>query len=458
MSDINVNSKIMFKIFIIFCSILLWCSCSSSSENNEEALVTKDPFPSELKNRYIVFFLTNTSVDQADRMNTGKDADSRYTFVEELPQLFGPIQKNSPYKYAFGLPGPMLLTQSVEEMRYQVNKAFDIAEKHNVPVYFQLDDCNNYTTEFGSGVDTKFYKNPDWCEWVSFPNDGEEWGGESNGRLPYFWFNWGAWMHAEAFPSFQSPGFRYFIVNQLKNGVLEPLMERYQKLKDDGKEYLFAGMAIGWETHIPDYSSRNTILNVRSDNLPINTLKGDQMEEWEASSYGYNSLHILEEKEYNSQRLYTVIHDYSELLAKTAFEAGIPKFKIFTHIVGFMSYYTDLQTTFAPPIWTAVNDYSIPGFTLSPVTCKYNLDILKKEIEKIDPDQKYFANAEGYSRGVDGSYYQADEYFRSMFGNGAALVTVFGWGKEPITSKYAVSHSKGSDFVKAAKKWLDMKN
>jgi hypothetical protein len=217
-------------------------------------------------------------------------------------------------------------------------------------------------------------------------------------------------------------------------------------------------MAIGSETHIPDYSTNNSILNVRLDDLPSNKLKGDQMKEWEATEYGFNSLHILGKKQYDRQALYSVIHDYTELLAKTAFESGIPKHKIFTHIVGFMSHYTYLQTTFAPSIWTAVNDFSIPGFTLNPVTCKYNLSTLKAEIKGADASQKYFACAEGYSRGVDGSFYEADEYFKSMFNNGAVLVSVFGWGREPLTSKYAVSHSKNNPFVKAAKKWLDMTN
>jgi hypothetical protein len=91
-------------------------------------------------------------------------------------------------------------------------------------------------------------------------------------------------MHAKAFPCFESPGFRSFVLNQYQNGVLDPLMERYNKLISEGKEYLFAGLAIGWETHIPDYSENNT--NINPDNLPVNSLEGDPMQPWEASEYG----------------------------------------------------------------------------------------------------------------------------------------------------------------------------
>ncbi|SMC87465.1 hypothetical protein [Pedobacter africanus] len=404
--------------------------------------------------RYIVFFLTNTSVDQADSENTGKDANSAYTFVGELPQIFGPVNTDAPYKYAFGLPGPMLLTQSVQQMQYQVNKAFDIAEKYNVPVYFQLDDINNYTTEFGGGAMPKFYNDPSWCEWVSFPSGTETWGGQSNGRLPYYWFNWGAWMHAQAFPNLQSPGFRAFIKSQLENGVLSVLNTRYNQLKANGKGYLFAGMAIGWETHIPDYSADNTLYNVNPSSLPVNVILGDQMQSWEAGKLGFAALHTLGYTAYNKDRLYQVIHDYSEFLAKTAYDTGIPREKIFSHIVGIKSSQPGLSTTFAPPIWTAVNNYSTPGFTLSPVSCPYNLNTLKAEISLADSQQKNFANAEGYSIGVNGSFAQADAYFGDMFGHGASMVAVFGWGREPASSAFAVSHSPASPFVQAAKKWL----
>jgi len=453
----------MFTINLYISFVLLAASvlgCNKNMAENKETIEVKEGqnnggrslTPAE--ERYIVFFLTNTSVDQADSENIGRDANPAYTFVGELPQIFGAITADAPYKYAFGLSGPMLLTQSVQQMQYQVNKAFDIAEKYNVPVYFQLDDINNYTVEFGSDANPKFYENPSWCEWVAFPGAGETWGGQANGRLPYYWFNWGNWMHAKAFPNLQSPGFRAFVKSQLENGVLPVLNTRYNQLKTKGKAYLFAGMAIGWETHIPDYSADNTLYNVNPAALPVNANLGDQMQPWEAGKLGYAALHTLGYTAYDKERLYQVIHDYSELLAKTVYDSGIPREKIFSHIVGIKSAHPNLSTTFAPPIWTAVNDYSIPGFTLSPVSCPYNLNTLKAEINLADAQQANFANVEGYSIGVNGSFAQADAYFGDMFGHGAAMVAVFGWGREPATSDFAVSHSPASPFVQAAKKWL----
>src|SRR5690606_39078086 len=159
-----------------------------------------------------------------------------------------------------------------------------------------------------------------------------------------------------------------------------------------------------------------------------------QMQNWEAGKLGYAALHTLGHNTYDKEKLYEVIHSYSEFLAKTAFDTGIPKDKIFTHIVGIRSSQPNLSTTFAPPIWTAVNDYSTPGFTLSPVSCPYNLSTLVSEIQLADPTKTRFGNVEGYSIGADASFEQADDYFGDMFAHGASIVAVYGWGREPETS------------------------
>lgn len=437
----------------LFLFIWLWVVCLACSKNDTPDIPHKPeqpelPTDDSLPDKYIVFFLTNTSVDQADAINTGKDANTDYTFVGEIPQIFGTLREENEYKFAYGLPGPMLLTQSISEMAYEVNKAFDIAEKNNVPVWFQLDDCTNYTDEFGSGAMPKYYQNPDWCEWIDFPINDETWGGQRFGRLPYFWFNWGTYMHRQAFPCFNSPKFRDFIASQLTEGFIKPLKKRYLDLYSKGKDYLFAGVAVGWETHIPDYSQL-------VDNLPVDALQGDQMPEWEAKPMGFHALYNAGHTTYNRKALYSVIHDYSEFIAKKIHDEGIPRTKIFTHIVGIKSAYPNMESTSSPPIWTAVNDYSIPGFTLSPDACPYNLDVLKAEIKKADKNQDYFGLCEGYSRGIGNTFDDADRYFSSMFGNGALVVNVFGWGRETFDSQYAVSHSETSPFVQAAKKWID---
>ena len=38
---------------------------------------------------------------------------------------------------------------------------------------------------------------------------------------------------------------------------------------------------------------------------------------------------------------------------------------------------------------------------MSPVTCRYDLKVMKEQIAAADPDMRWFANAEGYAAGVN---------------------------------------------------------
>lgn len=230
-------------------------------------------------------------------------------------------------------------------------------------------------------------------------------------------------------------------MHNLKEGFLKPLNERYNKLKKEDKAYLFAGCAVGWETHIPDYSADNRMLNLSVNNLPKDYATGKPMYEWELAQYGYGALHSLgydqakidaeaaekgiSSKQHIKNILYQVIHDYSEMLAKTVYEAGVPRTKIFTHTVSCQTTLNN-ESTFYPPIWTAVNDYSTPGYTMSPVTCKYDLKKMKQQLFEADPNFNEFACAEGYAAGLD-TVAKCDAYFKEMFENGARNVTAFGY-------------------------------
>ncbi len=380
--------------------------------------------------RYIVMVFTNTHYEEVE------------SYAAEMRVLLGENDPSTGRMYAAGYIGPMLLTQSIEQMQREVNMAFDMAEKFNIPVYFQLDDINNYTTLFGSGAEVKYWEDPSMCEWIAFPEEGEEYGGQNAyGELPRFWYNWGSWRVANPVPNFASPAFRELIVNNLKEGFLKPLNERYNQLKKDGKAYLFAGCAVGWETHIPDYTSDNRLLNLSVNNLPRDYSTGVPMHEWELAQYGYGALHSLgydqekldaeaaeqgiTSKQHMKNILFQVIHDYTEMLAKTVYEAGVPRNKIFTHTVSARTTLGN-DCTFYPPIWTAVNDYSTPGYTMSPVTCKYDMNTMKKELYEADPNFNEFACAEGYAAGLD-TVEKCDAYFQEMFSNGARIVTAFGY-------------------------------
>lgn len=392
--------------------------------------------------QYVVFMVTNIHYDKLE------------PYVSEMVSLHGKIDSTSDRMYAFGVVGPMCLTQSIEQMNDEVNTVFALAEKYNVPVFFQMDDCTNYSVEFGDGATiddegNKFYNDPEMCEWIAFPEEGEEWGGQSYGKLPRWHCNWSGVPFATpgGFPCFNSPKYLAWYEKQVTEGFIEPLIANYTRLKEEGKSYLLAGINTGWETQIPDYTDKTYA----------------SLEEFEKAQYGMHALHnlgydarsiydeavtrMLSETEVIRELLYEVIADYIEFTCKMFYDAGIEKSKIFSHIVSVSSYLGGCSTEY-PPTEVCINDYCTPGWTMSPKTCQYNLAQLEKELGENGRNE--YVNAEGYAHYDDVATCTA--YFEESLCGNAKLITVFGY--DQATGTYGYQKSPDFYFVKVVKSWL----
>ncbi|MDY6367950.1 MAG: leucine-rich repeat domain-containing protein, partial [Clostridia bacterium] len=216
--------------------------------------------------QYVVFVVTNVAYFDLE------------SHVARMKQTHGANNPNSNRMYAFGAVGPFILNHTIETMRKQVDHCFELAEKYDIPVYFQMDDCKMYFTYSTGGtnyfgdeencihtgkLDGKqykhFYEDPDMCEWVALPTAGQQWGGQQYGALPRWVMDWGPAENFNhvigGYPCFNSPSYLEWFDNQVKEGFLYPLISNLIRLKQMGKEYLFAGVSTGWETMIPDYSA-----------------------------------------------------------------------------------------------------------------------------------------------------------------------------------------------------------
>ncbi len=438
------------KIFSGFLALVLAFSCMvlpiSATDNIESGIsVASDgtiTATSEDGVQYVVFMVTNIHYDYLE------------SYVSEMVSLHGEIDSSSDRMYAFGVVGPMCLTQSIEQMNDEVNTVFALAEKYNVPVFFQMDDCTNYATHFGDDATiddegNKFYNDPEMCEWIAFPEEGEEWGGQSYGMLPRWHCNWSGTPFATAggFPCFNSPKYLAWYEKQVTEGFIEPLIENYERLKGEGKGYLLAGINTGWETQIPDYTDKTYA----------------SLEEFEKAQYGMHALHnlgydaqsiydeavsrMLSETEVIRELLYEVIADYIEFTCKMFYDAGIEKSKIFSHIVSVSSHLGGCSTEY-PPTDVCINDYCTPGWTMSPKTCQYNLAQLEKELGENGRNE--YVNAEGYAHYDDVDTCTA--YFEESLCGNAKLITVFGYDQADGTYGYA--KDPNFYFVKVVKSWL----
>jgi hypothetical protein len=385
----------------------------------------------------------------------------------EIRDFYGPNDPRSRHAWGFSLFSLMLLKQSEEELSAIVHHAFDLAEQFDVPVFLHLDMLHNPPTgDDFEGPPRPFFEDPMMCEWVGFPGPGEE-----HGPVPRYWCNWGSWFSAPAFPCFTSPDLRELITAQLADGVLAPLHERLARLSERHREDLFAGISIGWETHIPDYTPGQPFVSIDPDDPPVDRFAKPPitMQTWEMGQLGYAALHHLG---YDQDRLereaiergvsvralfielgHEVTHDYTEFLARCVFESGIPRSRIFSHTIAISSV-DPVPSTFSPPIGVAVNPYCTPGFTLDNFgAAVYDLEQLRQEIRLADPDLEHFAVAETYfRRGCTEP--EITGFFDEVFGGGASLVHILAWhsARHPNSPFYVPLTMAGPHLSVA--KWL----
>jgi hypothetical protein len=298
-------------------------------------------------------------------------------------------------------------------------------------------------------------------EWIEFPSDSEH----LPTRIPRTWFNWGSWCSpVSAFPAIGAPAYLEFASQQLFQTIVEPLIHWQIRLNQENRTYLFAGINIGWETHIFDYRDIDPT-HLPNASWPINA-RNVSMQQWEAGTQlGYASLYwqgwnetklIDEAQRRNMTRdalfntlCYAMVHDYLETLARVCIENGIPKDHVFTHIVPMASVNPSWIRPTIPPIWTAVNSYSIPGFTMdNRGAAIYNLTELKRQITAADPLQNNFAVSESYLFN-----YKDEESMRDnlaeAFNNGAQMKSVYG------ALPFADDAPQPIGAINAIRKWLN---
>ncbi len=369
-----------------------------------------------------------------------------------LKKKFGPIDPTAPRMYGYGVQQIRILTRSTPFLAREINRALEAAEQNDIPVWLHLDPLYGWGAdqEFRSedAPSVKFWKHPKMREWREFPAHGE-----MPSYIPRLWFNWGPWCSpVGAFPAIGSPQFVEFSRKQLREGVLTPLVLRLKKWNAEGRDYLFAGINIGWEIYIPNYHQGwlDAPNGVRKEPVLAEqprTIRGLKMDEsLVGSQLGYASLHwrgwteerlreaahkegITRDEKFR-QLCYDSMHDYMQVMAKECFDYGLSREKIYTHIVALASVVE--PDTNMPEIWTSVNPYSTPGFTMdNKGGAKFNFEELKRQLAKAPGSRgTQFGAVETYF-GLNGRNYVTDKVsykkeLDEMFDNGARIQAIFG--------------------------------
>lgn len=442
-----------FPQFRLLCLLpLLLTLCYPSLIHGAESTSTLllEPRP----HRYIIFGLTGIAPEQADQA------------LDEIVRFYGPNRAGSNHLYGFSFFQPMIYRHSPATLERYIDQGFQLALKHDMPFLVQYDMLHNPPT-IGAGEQEiePFYNDPEMCEWSDWPAPGE-----SHGPIPRYWCTWGGWWSYPAFPALGSPKLRQLVTNQLQQGILKPVARWRAELRRQEKEYLFAGIKVGWETQIPDYRPGEVLYKLDPENPPVDVfnpsaapMKPEEMRQLgfnTLTQYGYSKAR-LEQEAAASPVLTTstlahmvlcrAIHDFTEVQAKAAAESGIARDRIFTHGMA-QDTVVPLISTMCPPVWTAVNKYATAGFTLVQASgALYNVPRIKAEIALADPSWPYFASSEFYLYAAP-TLEQMQAYMGEMFDSGALLIHVLAWHAE--NPPYAIPRRMEGPHL-AIKQWLD---
>lgn len=314
-------------------------------------------------------------------------------FIQSVVKAIG-ITGDARHKLGFAV-GPLCFDMSDEETCEFIHDAFAVSRENDVAVAFHIDDSIMW------GERKELLSNPDNIEtadWKQIPSTGRrcDWGPKPTKFTPQMCFN---------SPAIQAA------VKARASLIGAEVKKELDALKIAGKEHLFAGIIAGWETQMGrDFDTDRAL--------------------------GYRALHnrgFSENKPPQDPDLerVSVVKEFMELWANSLHAPGIPREKIFCHIV-FTSQGLDpknLKTgggSKFSPAEVAFSSAYRPGFSTYPEGETFKA-IYAALAEHGSPG---WISGEGVNVSPAGMPGEAnmETYLARMFNHGAVMTNIFSWG------------------------------
>jgi hypothetical protein len=367
--------------------VLLACACADGGEQTSWAPLVNDKAPAPSRElKYLIFW--------SDPENAGELAERIGVKGDGKTRLLG-----------FGLPNATYELE--DQLPNRIRSAFAAARKHEMAVMLHFDfhqawksrpDLWNWFDPGKPGYNPNNKYNVEWQGWDGPPN-----------KVRYL--NDGVLERLPPNMCFTSRRTRAEVTRIVSKVIAPVLREEIARLKAEGKEALFAGVVVGLEPGIEDYSQSDPERTkmMEEDGVPARPL-------------GYRA---LLDRGFSAAK---PPHDFRKVLAgivqeTVAFwceqfvEAGIPAEKLYPHVAAPAP--VEMRNA---PVWTAFNKYSRPGWTTYPI------DVLGESFKPIyDELQKHgnpaWAGVEA-NAGMPGSLVDWETYLAWHYNHGCVLVGV----------------------------------
>lgn len=219
------------------------------------------------------------------------------TFADQLISTIGD-RGDHVHRQLGMVVGPLSWDMTDEQIRTAIQDAFAVAEEKNIAVGFHIEDSNFWNKRKDLWSDRN---NVEWSDW-----SGTVVPHRVSGYIP---------DHTELAPPmcYNSPAIMAETRRRARDVIGAAIKKGIDHLNSIGKPYLFAAVIPGWETRMQD------------DSYP-------------PVYFGYCAVHNLGYSASNppkdmEEALERVVADWIALWAKSLEQAGIPKQKVFMHIV-----------------------------------------------------------------------------------------------------------------------------
>ena len=326
--------------------------------------------------------------------------DALNRFVEDIRHKIG-TAGNQKRRLAV-IFGPLAFDHSDAEIRRHIASAFAIALKQNVAVGFHLDDSMFWARR------SDLLRDPDnveWMDWNGTPSTGRriDWGPQPQKIPPQMCFN--------------SKVIQAEVRRRATDVIGKAITSGVEQLRRQGKEDLFAGVIVGWETQIGRDFDTGRYLGYHA-----------------LTHRGFTKNHPPPDMDGEREQ---IVQEFITHWSKGLADAGVSTQKIYAH-TAFLSRRIfegqPAQTVsyaqhnhFAPPS-VAFGKYHRPGFSTYPQPGLFE-QIYTEVAQHGSPG---WASSEGTNlqlgSGPGQSGMNMETYLAKMFNHGATLVNIFSWG------------------------------
>ncbi|MBV1868345.1 MAG: hypothetical protein KUG69_10650 [Marinosulfonomonas sp.] len=299
--------------------------------------------------------------------------------------------------------GPIGFDHTDAQARQIIDDGFAIALAENIAVGFHLDDAMFWSKR------SDLIANPQNVEWTDF--DGTP---ATGLKLD--------WAHTPPRMVFNAPEIHAEVTRRARDVIGSHIAAHVENLRSLGKVDLFAGVIAGWETHMGQDTGAD-------DRVGFHALAN------RGFGPGKPPADVIGE-------IASIVNEFINLWTDGLAAGGLDGAHIYTHVAFLprarfnemhtppgLTYETvlDVAPSSQRPA-TAFTTIGRPGFSTYPVAGVF--DQIQRELER--HNTPWWASVEGTNiipgNPPGSSGMTMENYLAKSFNNGAALVTLFGWG------------------------------